>query len=511
MPFKTPCPHCGASCNLTDQARGKRVRCGGCSETFVAPAQSDEGYVGEASRPVRRPGPGIRREGALEPPLKAGLRSRRRRDEEEDEDFEDDSPRRRRRAAGGMNPKVLGPIIGGGVLVLVLALGVVLWLVITGKDSPEPQPVAGTPVQPGPVQPGQGNPPRGVGNRPGRPLPRPAPVAPAVWNVSVDPAPGGQPLADLPNLALPVRLGNDVVFPTGPSPFVAIGRNIVPNDSRVLYDLRTGQPVATLGGKLGGYFKSAVSPDGEYFAGIPSLSLQAVDIWSFKTRQKVGHLDTGITGFIQVMDFAGPGQIVTAGTGNQQKKVFQVWDVKTGQVIREIQGSRSYYGPIAALSPGRRYLALFARRAFHVFDLRTGGVSELAIPNADVIGSAQGIAFSPDGTLLAVYLRGPGNGRILAVDVAAGRVVVDLTCSQAFNDLHYQGPALEWLPDNSGWLVKGDTVLDRATGKPRFSVAGAGIKTRIGPTKVISKTQLLVVRAGQGFTHSLTTVSFAAR
>jgi hypothetical protein len=513
MPFKTPCPHCGATCKLTDQARGKRVRCGGCSETFVVPGRSDEGYVGEDDRPARKPGPGIRRERSLEPPVKAVARSRRQRDEEDEDDYEEDTPRRRK-AAGRMSPVVLGSIIGGGVLALLLGLGLVLWLGGKGEEStePKPTPIAGNPIQPGP---GQGNPPRG--NRPGQPgqpgggnPPRPGPAR-AVWKVVVDPAPGGQPLAEIPNLALPVKVGNDVLFPTSPSPFVAIGQNSGTRDSRVLYDLRTGQPAGTLRGKLGGFFKSAISPDGEYLAAIPSGSLQAVDIWSFRTGKKVGHINTGIKGFVDLMDFAGPGQIVTIGTGNQLKKTVRVWDIRTGQVVREIQRTKPVYGREYAFSPGRRYLALFTDKAIHAFDLKNGGENELDVLGA-TSGSCEGIAFSPDGTLLALCLKSGSKGRILAVDVTAGKVVADHKYPQSLKRMvrsasRHKGPALEWLPDNSGWLVHGDTVLDRATGKPRFSVAEAGIKRQTGPGRVLSKTKLLVLASGQG----LTTVSFEGK
>ena len=87
------CPECRKTLKLSDEAAGKRVRCPGCKQSFVAPAPDEpEEEVEEAVS-------------AEEPPLRRPRCGR-------DEDEEDDRPRRRkgrpRDIAAPMLPMVYG-------------------------------------------------------------------------------------------------------------------------------------------------------------------------------------------------------------------------------------------------------------------------------------------------------------------------------------------------------------------------------------------------------------------
>lgn len=503
MSIKVVCSSCGTTHNLGDHLAGKRVRCKKCSEVFVVAAEEpEEAAVDEADEAS---GEGIQTAPKPAAPRKTAARLAKRR-EEDDEDGKDERPRRKK--SRGLSGAAIAAIVGGGaVVVLMLVIGVAFLLL--GRKS-RTAPVAA--IEPPPAQPGNGpalppaQPPDG-----GRRLAPPVRPPAAAWDVAVDPPPDGMLLDKTAAVALAIAPGKDILFPTSPSPYVAIGSNILDADTRTLYDLRNGQAAGGVRGKLGGFSNSVISPDGEYFAGIPSLTLKTVDIWSLKTGQSAGHINVNQAGFIDVMDFARPGEIVTVTSGNLGKKVVQLWDLKTGQKTRTITGRSSHYDLNYAVSPGRRYLALFGGKSVHVFDLNGDREHDLELVGQE-FASCQGLAFSPDGTLLAGCFQGTGNGRIIAVDVAQGKVVVDHKFPQPLNLMvpnafAHRGASIEWLIDNSGWFVYGDTVIDREKGTPRFSLTQTGAKLQAGPRKIASRSQVLVPLAGRGFNHTLSPVA----
>lgn len=108
MPDIIKCPECQKALKLNAALAGKRVRCPGCKQPFVVPAdedvleevdpsaeESDEEDAGyQEVRPARR---ARRPRDEEDEGVRPARRARRQRDEEEEEDEEEECPRRKRR------------------------------------------------------------------------------------------------------------------------------------------------------------------------------------------------------------------------------------------------------------------------------------------------------------------------------------------------------------------------------------------------------------------------------
>ena len=114
----------------------------------------------------------------------------------------------------------------------------------------------------------------------------------------------------------------------------------------------------------------------------------------------------------------------------------------------------------------------------------------MAFAEAGSLGICNGTAFSADGTLLAGCFQGlGGKGRILAIDVVQGKIVADHSFPQPLNLMvpnafASSSPALQWVPDNSGWLAYGDTIIDRQSGAAGFSIGSLVKSTFHGPRRM---------------------------
>jgi hypothetical protein len=93
------------------------------------------------------------------------------------------------------------------------------------------------------------------------------------------------------------------------------------------------------------------------------------------------------------------------------------------------------------------------------------------------------LAFSPDGSQLAGLLETLSNVAGICWDVASGRIVLFENHSadvlrNARGTVSYDGPAVAWIPDASGWLWKGHVLVDRESGRPYFVLPATTGHTR---------------------------------
>lgn len=449
MPINVVCSDCGATYTLADAMGGKKVKCKKCAGVIEVKAKRVEEIpelelIDDGSKVKQgfRVGKVEKRTALVDDDVPTRRGRRQSRDDENSE------------SSRWLLPTLLG---GGGV---VLAIIVVLTIFLARKPSqPDGQASVVVVHQVGdglvPVnQPGTGS---DVLDRSSK-LPPDPPAAELLPSA-------------IATVQAPVEVGERVLFPSGPSPYYAILNKLGDREQvHTLYDMRTGQSAGSLR-QMGLLTKPALSPDGEYLAGITGTNLKEASVWSFKTGNLVSRLPirAGV-GAVELVDFGLPGYLVTVGPGSTSRRVITVWDLRTGQIVREIKSPLEIDSGVAAFSPGRRYMARFGTSYLHVFDLTNGAGTEFRVAK-EPLSLCDGLAFSNDGCLLACCFSTAG--RIVAVDVTQGKIIADHSHLKLANmqiQRDYGTPALQWLSDANGWLLYGNTVIDRVTGQRGLSL-----------------------------------------
>jgi hypothetical protein len=392
----------------------------------------------------------------------------------------------------------VGCMIGGvaGALAILALLGLGAWWLFSSRSATPTKaaPVAQNPPQNNPPQ----NPPPKINPPPQNPPPVNPPVnppkvdLPPVWTVKPDPAaaPVKLTLAAKKEVTL-TGLGRDVVFPTAPSLFVAVGSFNQGNEEVQVWNLQT----MTMTGKVTrqtGSTNLLLSPDGAHLAAVSRSS--TIEVWTVATGQsKV--IGAG-PGNIEVCDFAGPGKLVTARPADG-KNVVQVWDVATGKAERQFDGPPRLLRDVIGVSPGYNYAALASPETLWVYDLRTGALAgQRAFPKPEGGRSSliRGLVFSPDGAELAAYFRVATRSRIVCWDVTKGDVLADHnlpsdTRTSPSLGAAYRMHPIDWLPNRRGWLVLGLNAIDHNSGRPIGSLPvpdrlSLGVRRLIGPEHI---------------------------
>ena len=175
----------------------------------------------------------------------------------------------------------------------------------------------------------------------------------------------------------------------------------------ILWDLESGQQLFSMSEHTGRVNRADFSPSGNTLA--TASEDTSVKIWDTETGQVLttleGHVEGDIGNVIQGVtdvEFSPDGErIATAGADGQAK----VWDVETGLELISIQGHPEGYGLTRiSFSPDGSLLAtgtddLHDDAMVKVWDAWTG--RELYTVDEDRI-RIWGVAFSPDGTRLAI-------------------------------------------------------------------------------------------------------------
>ncbi|MEM7271933.1 MAG: WD40 repeat domain-containing protein [Actinomycetota bacterium] len=159
-----------------------------------------------------------------------------------------------------------------------------------------------------------------------------------------------------------------------------------------LWDSATGAPIRTLTGHAGWAIGVAFSPDGSTVAS--GGTDDVIQLWDVATGENRSTL-VGHSGDVGGLAFDGDGtMLASAGTDG----TVRLWDPATGQSIRTLVDSAP--GPVFAVAfSSAGLLASTSMGDVQLWDPATGANLQ-SLPGYG--GDAYGLAFSPDGTRLAV-------------------------------------------------------------------------------------------------------------
>ena len=308
-------------------------------------------------------------------------------------------------------------------------------------------------------------------------------TARAAWDIKPDPLAEPLQLSVKPGMVIPIPNPPGIwpLYPTTPSPFVVVGQNNAPADTREVWDLRTFKKAGEIKGKVGSSTTSParLSPDGKYLAvtATDTDPDRVIEVWSFADGKLVRRIEPKprakkILGF----DFATNGRLIVA-LELEVAKVLQTFDFIAGTLVSTQALTPKFQENSLALSPGRKYAAFLVENELRFLDLeKNKPAGTLAVK-----GACNGMAFSPDGTELAgLFFEAPG-GRLTVWDLAKGEVVVDhsLPSGPSFPTPGWADAgarSIDWLPDGSAWLLAGHALVNRKDGRWVWSLFAPSYK-----------------------------------
>ena len=101
---------------------------------------------------------------------------------------------------------------------------------------------------------------------------------------------------------------------------------------------------------------------------------------------------------------------------------LQVWDVATGKMLRQFQGHESRVDGIAFSPDGKLLASCGWDKSVRLWNVNDGKEAALLISEKDGKGIVEQVAFSPDGRYLAAAAQGP----VLVWDVATRKHITTL-------------------------------------------------------------------------------------
>ena len=227
------------------------------------------------------------------------------------------------------------------------------------------------------------------------------------------------------------------------------------SDNRVkLWDVASGEPIATLGGHTGEVWSVTFSPDGTMLASAGGTFDNTVKLWDVETNTNIATLE-GHTDVVSSVAFLSDGTRLAAGSGltillwdvdngdqitileghalssdgtrlavvSEDAGTILLWDMETREIIATLEKHENYWVNSVSFSPDGTRLAsgagsLDGTMLLLLWDVDSGELVATLEGHANYwLGSE---TFSPDGTTLASRI---GDGTILLWDVDSGELI----------------------------------------------------------------------------------------
>jgi WD40 repeat protein len=212
------------------------------------------------------------------------------------------------------------------------------------------------------------------------------------------------------------------------------------------------------------------SPDGKTVAvGISNIVhlLDGATLDSFEPpRQLAGH-----PGEIFALAWSPDGKLLASGA--HEDRNIRLWEPETGKLVRTLVGQDGWTRSLAFSPDGKILAAGSTDKAIWLWNVDSGDVLETLVGHTDWVG---GVAFSPDGKSLASASR---DGTVRLWDIATGKQHDDFKFQVAINPTTgtpYWTNGLAFSPDGKV-LAVGSTdkiihLVDPTTGEERHKLEG---------------------------------------
>ena len=166
------------------------------------------------------------------------------------------------------------------------------------------------------------------------------------------------------------------------------------------------------------YFNvGAFSPDGKRVITNNGLNIRITDIDTGSYRDFTGHTEV-----INSLEYSSNGRYFISSSGRSLSRsndnTVRIWDSETGQEVMVITGNNGRTRS-ALFSPDGKYIISRDETMLNFWNAENGTL----IRNISITGSSASIAYSPDGSKIAVA---SGN-RIIVLDAYNGREIYNLT------------------------------------------------------------------------------------
>lgn len=296
------------------------------------------------------------------------------------------------------------------------------------------------------------------------------------WTLQPDP---GSTKVDLePGRNLRIAVGNDakrgsgVLFPSGPSPFVAILAGATLKHRYEIYDVVSGRKIGeTPASSSSGV--AALSDDGAYLV-VQSSGLKTLEVFDIRGKKSLG--------LLQIAEADKPFQVSDLAIWKHRlvalsnvHKGIKVWELPSGNLVHTLMGDDKFSSSYGySFSPGGRYLAVdgqFLEKRIDFYDLEAG-IKKGSISPAGTtrVSELEALGFSREGThFAAIYgidlFGSPARkySRMVVWDVVTGNVTADFEMEPRLKeqlDPVYQSHTLEGLPGGTRWLVHSLGIVD---------------------------------------------------
>lgn len=227
-----------------------------------------------------------------------------------------------------------------------------------------------------------------------------------------------------------------------------------------LWDLQAPRKLGTVSYTVGPTTLQVLSPDGRHLALVESGRVRVLalpggeEVWHAEADKDGGNPD--------FVDFPEPGRLAVGRADGRVDFLALPAGDKLGSIA-----ARRCQPHEAAFSPDGRTLAVFTTDQLTVYEAPSGKKLFEWTPargQYKQLISPSGLAFSPDGRELAALCPLGGPAVLLCWDVAAGRLADEYPVGSTLHavGVGYRGPAVQWLPDGSGWLLGGHVLYHRA-------------------------------------------------